>query len=106
MIAFFPVVPVIFVAWVHGQRVGASLDDSGDPLAKTVADLLQLFRSSAIFYGVVQNRGNCFVFIRAVLQNEAGDGQKMTHVRYFGALTPLLAMKFVGIREGVAKALG
>ena len=97
---------MIFLVGVYGQRVGAPIDDCGDAVPKTQANLLQLFRSSAVFYGVVQNRGNCFVFIRAVLQDEPCDRQKMTHVRYFGALTPLLAMEFVSVREGVAKSFG
>lgn len=106
VIAFFPVVPVLFVPRVHGQRVGASFDDRGDAVTKTAANLLQLFRSPAIFYCVVKDRGYCFVFICTMLQDEAGDSQKMTHVRYFCALTPLLAVELVGVREGIAKALG
>jgi hypothetical protein len=58
---------VIFLARVNGQRVGAPVHDCRDAIPKTKANSLQLFRPSAIFYGVVKNRGNCFFFISAVL---------------------------------------
>ena len=61
--------------------VGASIDDSCDVIAKFFPDIAQSLRATAIFHRIMEQRADCFGFIRAVLKRDGSHAKNMRDER-------------------------
>src|SRR5436190_2259185 len=74
-------------------RVGASINDPGDVIAKFLPDIAQSFRATAIFHRIMEQRADCFGFIRAVLKRDSSHAKNMRDVRNSRFLPHLITMR-------------
>src|SRR6266498_2479054 len=63
-------------------RVGATVNDPADIIAKFFPDIAQSLRATAIFHRVMKQRADRFGFIRAVLKRDGSDAKDMRDVRH------------------------
>jgi len=85
--------------------VGASINDSGDVIAKFLADIAQSFRATAIFDRIMKQRADRFGFIRAVLEYDGGDAKNMRNERNSRFLARLISMRTRRINQRFLKLL-
>ena len=86
-------------------RIGATINDPGDVIAKSFPDLAQSFRAAAIFHRIVKERSDRFRFIRAVLQRDRSDAKNMRDVRNPRFLARLIPMRSSRINQRFLKLL-
>ena len=72
-------------------RVGAAIDNLDNPLAEPAADFLPRSQAALVLDGVVQERGDRFILIPAMLHDHGGHGQQVRHVRLARELRRWLA---------------
>ena len=76
------------------------------PLPEAAENLLPRGRSSAVFDGVVQDRGNRFVLVGAVLQGDAGHSEQVGSVGRSGHLAALIGVQAQRPGDCFAEARG
>jgi hypothetical protein len=73
--------------------IGATINDSGDIIAKFFSNIAQSFRAAAIFHRIMKKRADRFGFIRAVLERDSGDAKDMRDERNPRFLARLITMR-------------
>ena len=86
-------------------RVGATINDPRDIIAKFFPDIAQSFRATAIFHRIVKKGSDCFGFIRAVLKRDRSDAKNMRDERNPGFLAHLIHMHASCINQRLLKLL-
>ena len=77
------------------EGVGAAFDYSRYVFPEFTLDITQPFRAATIFHCIVQQRRDRFCLIRAVLQCDRGDPEKMPDIG-----NPCLLPKFAAVNSG------
>ena len=85
--------------------IGATVNDSGDVIAKFFPNIAQSFRAAAILNRVVKKRGDRFGFIPAVLQRDVSDAKNMRDERNARFLAHLITMQSCRINQRFLKLL-
>ena len=91
--------PRQLVLRILDEAIAAAKDDIGDDVAELRADLGQRRFPAAVFRGVMQQRAEGFVFVRAVLEDERGDAEDVGDVGNPGALAALPLVDLVRVRQ-------
>src|SRR5436190_703625 len=86
-------------------RVSATVNDSGDLIAKFFPDIAQSFCAATIFNSVVKKRGDRFRFIRTVLKRDGSHAKNMRHIRNPRFLPHLITMRLRRINQPFLKSL-
>ena len=82
-------------AFFAGDFVGirAAIDDARDAIAEFVADFVEAREAALVFDGVMQKRGDGFVFTAAVLNDDGRNTEQVPHVRLAFALAALVEVQ-------------
>ena len=86
-------------------RVGASINDPGDILAKFFPDIAQSFRATAIFHRIMKQRADRFSLIRAVLKRDGSHAKNMRDEWNSRFLARLITMRAGRINQRLFKLL-
>src|SRR5438067_137191 len=84
-------------------RIGATINDARNFIAKCFADIAQSFGAAAIFHGIVKKGADRFVFIRSVLERDRSDTKNMRNKRNPRFLAHLITMRVRRINERFVK---
>lgn len=81
-------------------RIGASINDFGNIVAKVLSDIAQSFRSTTIFDRIVKQGADRFDLIRAVLKRNGSHTKNMRDERNSRFLARLITMNARRINQG------
>jgi hypothetical protein len=98
---FFALLPGRFGG---SEGIAAFIYDLGDCAAKSLTDQSQRLFTALVFYGVVQQGGDGFVFIPTILQYESRYAHQMGDVWDFTRLAYVALVELVGEGEGFFEA--
>ena len=89
----------------HLVRVGATIDDTRNLIAKFLADIAQSFGAAAIFHRVMQQGADRFGFIGSVLKRDRGHAKNMGNKGNPGFLPRLITVRPRRINQSFLKLL-
>src|SRR6266496_3869662 len=86
-------------------RVGATVNDPGNVVAKSFPDIAQPFRAAAIFHRIMKKRADRLGLVRPVLKRDRSDAKNMRDVRNPCFLASLIPMRPSRINQRFLKLL-
>ena len=84
--------------------IGKSIDNDGDSFAEAAPNLLARICSPRIFDGIVQQRGDGFIFRAAVFYDDGRNGEQVADVRDRRAFAGLSRMQLVSLDKRLVEA--
>src|SRR5215472_17238564 len=86
-------------------RIGASINDFGDVIAKLYLDIAQSFGATAIFHRIMEQRADRFGFICAVLKRDGSHAKNVRDERNSRFLARLISVRARRINQSFFKLL-
>ena len=75
-------------------RIRAAVDDMRDAAAELFADFIEAREAALIFYGIMQQRRDDFIFTAAVLNDDGRNAEQVTDIWLAFTLAALVQMQF------------
>jgi hypothetical protein len=94
-----------FLAFAPGRPrqligIGTGGNDLSDRFSEMSLDIVKAFGTAGIFDSIVQQCGNRFFFVPAMLKNDTGYAEQVRDVRHIRLSATLAGMNSSGIDEG------
>src|ERR1700704_166564 len=80
-------------------RIRAAIDDARDAVAEFFADFVKPREAALVFDGIMNQRGDDFVFPAAVLNDDSRNAEQVADIRLALAFTALVQMQLRGVTK-------